>query len=595
MHASFDFLYSLFGVEQGAGNNTPPPYYTLAAIDSGVLQLPSDLMESIHGADLLCVLISKICSAGVDHITSMDETLKRQSMPANRALVERLIQHGVDPWMASNDGQSAWEKALSLGWQEAGLSFLSHPSAPKGEALGRGGMLRKKANRPTPWINLAAEKNMLTVAKKLINAGANPSSQDENGNTPLHLARSAKMVDLLLKVGADTTLLNHHNGSIEASWGDSVQSDLISCVEHQKMASELLFAHPGKGDVKTNTADTIANSGLSMGVRDGSALLKKAGWDNPKQAITSRGTTIFFERVACLIANNFCDGDRPGIITKTTIMKRVQQATSWIDRDATLSDMDIGALRLLMWASRKSARTGSEKEMEADTQAIEAAFGQQDTYSTQSQRLALRALDKMVELGRIWNGSEVAGYALRCITQEAPAKVKLFETDADGSLYVSWMKRIYLGARDPMWWDTKNKNKNLVRPDMQTEWLEAQLEDYLPNEFDPFWQQEDLASVVINRIGKSITSNKDEAYLNPQEIHVDRKSEGDVARLERFFLPWVERVNPAAMCNELDHSHSRAIFQVAKKTLPQLATRIEGMLLGQVTLAANAPKIRRGL
>jgi hypothetical protein len=595
MHASFDFLHSVFGVDQSAGNHLPSPVSTLAAIDSGALLLPSELMETTQGADLLCVLITKVCKTGIEHISFMDAHYNRKQMDANGALVERLIQHGVDPWMASSDGQSGWDKALSLGWEGAALSFLSHPSAPAGRALGMGSMLKEKAKQPTPWLNLATENNMLMASKKLIEAAANPSATDENGNTPLHLAKSAEMVAMLLKAGADASLTNHDNGSIETMWGQSVRKELITGVEHQKMASELLFAAPGAGDVKKSTADTIANSGLSMGVRDGGALLKKAGWNNPKQAVTSRGTTIFFERVAHLLANNFCDGDRPGVITRTTILKRVQQATSWIDKDAPLSDMDTGALRLLMWSSRKAARTGNEKEMEADTLAIETALGQQNTYSASSQRLALAALDKMVGDGRIWNGSEVAGYALKCITQEAPAKVKLLETGDEGSLYVSWMKRIYQGARDPKWWDAKNKNKHLSRPDAQTEWLEAQLEDYLPNAFDPFWQQEGLAAVVINRIGKSITSNKDEAYLNPQATHVENKSPGDVARLERFFMPWVERVDPNAMCKELDHPHSRAIFQVAKNTLPLLATRIEGMLLGQVTQVANAPKIRRGL
>ena len=590
MHTPFDFLNSVFGVDQGGVNNNPLPETTLAAIDGGLLALPADLMQSTRGADILCALVQQVGKTGEDHIVAMDGHMKRNSMTSNNALVDRLIDAGVNPWMPSSDGQSAWEKAATLGWEGACLRFLDHPSAPQGSALGDGATPR--GGKSTPWITQAADKNMLKVAKRLFAGTTNISATDEDGNTALHLAKSSKMVELLLSAKANPDALNNEGNSIEQVWAGFVREEKISAPQRHKMTTSLLLAN--SKDAKTATADSVAQGGLTVGVRDGGNLLKKAGWPNPRKAITSNGCTIFFERAAFLLSGNFSDGDTPSLISNTNLFKRLQQATAWIDKNE-LSELDEGALTLLTLTLRKTSRSGPEEGINKTLKEIENSIMSTSTSAPSSQWNAIRALDKMVELGLVKNGSEIAGNSLGGVVASRCLSTVLLDSGETPSLINAWMNRLYWGVNDAQWWNKKQKTSRFVRPDLPTEGIEIYLEDYLPLAGDKFWSEETLPFVLINRIGKAMTENKAEAYSHPGVQYASEKNPGDKARLERAFQPWLERVDHQAMAREMDKPHSQAIFQVAKKVLPELATQIEVSLLSKATPEAQGTRMRRSL
>ncbi len=67
-------------------------------------------------------------------------------------------------------------------------------------------------------LHFAAQEGDLEVAEILVNAGANITLKDLNGNTPLWVAtmnsyHSAQVINLLLESGADPTQPNDHGVS----------------------------------------------------------------------------------------------------------------------------------------------------------------------------------------------------------------------------------------------------------------------------------------------------------------------------------------------------------------------------------------------
>lgn len=571
MNTSQKFLISIFGADQSQ-NQAPTPEQTLAALDAGVLHLDREHMKSAEGASLLCVLIESTLKAGLAHIAETDAAHGQRDAFAVRALVDRLIEAGVDPWLPSSSGQSAWEVAIEHGWEDACLAFLKHPSAPTGQAPGNRKAL--VGNTPkTPWISLAAASNMKQVAKILLLNGADTSALDPSGLSALHHATSHDMVKTLLKYGAAPSLEDNQTHSLESTWAEHVKTGSITSAERSKMIYALMSEAVSVEAMPQYAIESVVRSGFSLGVKEGVALLKKAGWDNPHQATTSRGTTVFFERAAVLLNKNFSYGEPPSQLSSSTIDARFKQAFSWLDRSNS-SDLDKGALYLisLFTTDKRRGKRGIPSDINTE-----------DLIGGHSQTLALRALDKMVELGLVENGSEISGTSLAGLINCGVSFEQLLQAREGVSLFSAWMSRIYKGAEDSQWLKPSHPYLRSTRPDIPVEKFETRDDgtviDLLPDAGDAFWADPLIGNIILNRLCFALSGTKREAYFNPSVKHCIDYNEGQRARISQAFKLWFDRVEDEVMKSALDSSHGRALFEVIRERLPKIGMDLEANLI----------------
>lgn len=575
MKTAQQFLLSVFGADQSK-NETPTPEQTLSAIDAGVLNLDRDHMKSAEGASLLCVLIKSTLKAGLAHIAEMDATRNRNNGPAVRALIDRLIEAGVDPWLASSSGQSAWEVALEKGWEDVCLAFLKHPNAPSGEKLA-GGISLFGEKQEAPWIALASASNMQQVAKILLLNGANASAIDPAGLSALHHATSHHMVKILLEHGAKASFEESQAHAIESFWAQQVKKSCITPAERSKMLHTLMNEMVSAERRQQYAVESVVRSGLSLGIKEGASLLKKAGLESPLMAKTTRDTTIFFERAALLLNKNFSDGDLPSQLSSGTIDSRFKSAFSWLDR-SNASGLDKGALYLiaLFTADKRRGITGIPSDIKIE-----------DLTGIESQFLALRALDKMVDLGLVKNGSEIAGTSLAGLRNCGASLEQLLEERDGSSLFSAWMSRVYKGAENPQWLMPNHPYTRSTRPDIPVEKFESRDDgtciDLLPAAGNAFWSDPLIGTIILNRLCFALCGTKKEAYRDPSAKHCISYNEGQRARLTQVFKPWFDRVDDEVMKSALDTSHGRALFEVIRERLPEIGLDLETNLIKRQT------------
>lgn len=163
---------------------------------------------------------SLLIQAGADLETQVgaDEAGKQGSVPREGStslhvavgredlrLARLLLDAGADPNAKDGWGYSPLEaffesfpepgpEDLALLLIERGAKVNSHGGALVDNIDGRGGS--------TP-LHLAAGDNQLRVAQALLDRGADANDRAWNGWTPIHWARSAEMIGLLKKRGAD--------------------------------------------------------------------------------------------------------------------------------------------------------------------------------------------------------------------------------------------------------------------------------------------------------------------------------------------------------------------------------------------------------
>ncbi len=100
-----------------------------------------------------------------------------------------LLQHACD----AGDRSTCVQILLEKGWRSA--------------------VNEKDAQGHTP-LHLAVGRGDLETVRVLLDAGANPNAQDQDGVTPLTLAKSyagtGEIADALVKAGADPKILDKH-------------------------------------------------------------------------------------------------------------------------------------------------------------------------------------------------------------------------------------------------------------------------------------------------------------------------------------------------------------------------------------------------
>ena len=115
-------------------------------------------------------------------------------------LVDWLVEAGADIDYVDGQGYSLLRCAAERGDEEFIVRLLELGASPN---------LRSLAN---PALHTAIAWDQLGIARRLIEAGADPNALDLDGDTALPLARSVEAVILLVESGADPNIPLGHGG-----------------------------------------------------------------------------------------------------------------------------------------------------------------------------------------------------------------------------------------------------------------------------------------------------------------------------------------------------------------------------------------------
>lgn len=156
--------------------------------------------------------------AAVDAMLASEDSPKGGSVPREGStalhiaiarkdlgFVTWLLDHGVDPNHPDGYGYTPLEVYFETlpepGPEEVALLLIERGGKVNTHggivACGVGGRVGL-----TP-LHLAADRNLLRVARALLAHGADPNGRGQNDATPLHWASSAEMIGLLVKAGGD--------------------------------------------------------------------------------------------------------------------------------------------------------------------------------------------------------------------------------------------------------------------------------------------------------------------------------------------------------------------------------------------------------
>ncbi len=125
-------------------------------------------------------------------------------------LVAYLIAHGAEVNVSASDGETPLHWATKTMWDpDEGLHYIAEPFDPKLKLesarllVEHGAKVDAKGplGGQTPLFDAARED--LELTKFLLDAGANADARSEDGYSPLHHTRSAKITELLISRGAD--------------------------------------------------------------------------------------------------------------------------------------------------------------------------------------------------------------------------------------------------------------------------------------------------------------------------------------------------------------------------------------------------------
>ncbi len=163
-------------------------------------------------------------------------------------------------------------------------------------------MLGSYAAEASNSIHLLVERNDMEAVQRYVEGGGVLSSKNRYEETPLHLARTPEMIELLINAGADVNIENHfgdspllqavyrgHHGLVELliekgadlnhrnRFGDTplqeaVKRDLI-------VMAEMLIAAGADLDLQNRNGDSVLHIAVRRGNQSMVGLLVRAGTD----------------------------------------------------------------------------------------------------------------------------------------------------------------------------------------------------------------------------------------------------------------------------------------------------------------------------
>lgn len=108
----------------------------------------------------------------------------------------------TDPTLIDENQNTLLHHAVNEGQLDIVQLLLQHHADPNAQ--------NKCGNTP---LHRVSSHYDITMATQILNYGASPNIQNDLGQTPLHSANTAEMISLLLKHGADATILDNDHKS----------------------------------------------------------------------------------------------------------------------------------------------------------------------------------------------------------------------------------------------------------------------------------------------------------------------------------------------------------------------------------------------
>ncbi len=345
-------------------------------------------------------------------------------------VIKALIDSGAEVNQANYDGQTPIflaatpEIAAMLQNAKANLNFT--------DLKGNNPLMTKISNRQTDtalWLisnhvsvekaneegdtplHMAAKYGNDAVVKELLKNGAGVGAVNKKGDTPLHLAASAAVVDLLLKAGAVTDIVNTNKlipivaaagrGNNEAAMAMMTKANVNSADEN---GVALMHSFAGRGNVEA--IKKLIELGADVDIA--SKTLKQT----PLHMASSK-------EAAEVLLNNGAKIDAADVDGTTPLMRALQNnntalAEYYIQQKASVDLKDANGDNMLFFA--KSAKTielllaADKKLLDGVNKAGETALF--NAISDENKDAAIALINNGADINKVCNGTPVIHIAI---------------------------------------------------------------------------------------------------------------------------------------------------------------------------------------
>ena len=511
---------------------SPPTPSVVAAIESGLLALDSDHVD----AETATALMQHLCTNAPTSPTHVK---------AGVAIFQRLLELGGNPWeQVLPELPNAATGALQQQCSDLVVKALLCPHPPLDGLLVQDPTGRTRST-PAPWLQFSVERGMHGVVKSLLEMGMDPNERAP-GETPLlHLAPTyGGIVPLLLEHGADPCALDAKGRLCVQAWPQDNPPEFVD------LLARVLDRGPG--------LDRFSLLKLAGGRPNNcKALLKDVA--DPRSLVDEQGRSIFFHMAAATLDNR-CYGQQ---LTGKQVLAQAQAALAWRRRVETLSPLDEGAARVLLWSSRVLSKQSLDQDLAAAIVKQETSCGLTGSGADGlvPYENALTCLDAMVEAGLLHDPSEIAATALAGYWKASgDVASRMLSEDLDYPA-IQWLDRCFRGIRGGEWFHGQDKKHRWQGPDTPIESFRKALldaADKAPVD-RPMWSNPDMGRMLIQLLRADWPS--DTRYY---QMELEPLDTAWAARLRERHAPLLEKMSHQAMCEALTDPRCRDTVSAMK-------------------------------